>query len=297
MNYMEFLESHEKSGAAVSIAVQPVTRMDASQFGILKTDEQRRIVKFMEKPKTEEALSEMMNTASAQSSVKKDGEAEEEEKPFLASMGIYCFNTEELERLLSKDLEQTDFGKHIIPDAIGKIHVNAFPFDGYWADIGTVKSFYEANMDLVSPCPKFSLFDLEMPIYTNTRYIPSARLVRSFIENAIVGEGAIIEGAVVHDSIIGVRTSIRPGATVDASIIMGADFYASPDFKGVKVGIGAGAHLKKAIVDKNACIGNGAQLLNRNNVQEYEDPKGMLFVRDGVIVIAKNAIIPDGFRF
>ena len=294
MNYLDFFTVHTDSKGDVSIAVQPVKRKEATQLGLLKIDDSGRIVKFMEKPSREEDLDAMMVDTTILGLSQEDAN----ERPFLASMGIYLFQTKILQKLLAQDPNQTDFGKHIIPAAIEQLHVQAFCFNGYWADIGTVSAFYDANMDLVQPHPKFNLYDALMPLYTNVRYLPGARINQASVENAVLCDGVIVEGAMVRDSLLGVRTRIQPGATIKKSIIMGADFYQNCDNEVQSgVGIGQGAYLRKVIVDKNASIGAGVQLINRNKIEYYDDPEERLYVREGIIIIPKNAVIPDGFVF
>ncbi len=297
MDYRDFLKVHHRTQADLSIAVKPVTRQEAPELGLLKIDKTGRIVKFVEKPSTDEALEDMrVDTTTLGLSSKAA-----EKRPFLASMGIYLFEAKTMQAALFEDPSKIDFGKHVIPSAIDKFHVQAFCFDGYWADIGTVSAFYEANMDLIHPLPQFNLFDPDMPIYTNTRYLSGAKLNRASVEAALLCEGCIVEGAMVRESILGVRSRVRPGSTIESSLIMGADFYQAgakseeppPPF----IGIGEGAYVRKAIVDKNASVGHGSQLTNRDNLDHYDDPEGRLYVRDGVIVVPKDARIPDGFVF
>jgi len=292
MDYSRFVAAHEESKADFCIAVMPVSREDAPELGILKVDETGRIVKFVEKPKTAEAL-DAMTSDTARFGL---SAADAARRPFLASMGVYLFRTPILQSLLLADPAQTDFGKHIIPGAIAKHHVQAFCFNGYWADIGTVRAFYQANLDLVKPLPQFNLFDPFWPLYTNHRFLPGAKVNRASVEGSILCEGSIVDGAQVRDSILGVRSRVRPGATIDNSLIMGADYY-QPGSVATPMGIGEGAYIKGAIIDKGAAVGRGAQLVNRENRDHYDDPEGRLYVRDGVIVVPKGAVVPDGFMF
>ncbi len=293
MDYREFVRAHEKSSAEVSIAVQPVTREEAPELGILKIDGTGRIVKFVEKPKTAEALDEMRCDTTAFGLSKEAAQ----QRPFLASMGIYLFNTPVMQEVLMRDPKQTDFGKHVIPLAIHERHVQAYCFSGYWADIGTVGAFYEANMDLVKPMPKFDLFDSEMPVYTHARPLPGAKLNRASVENSILCGGTIIDGGTVRESIIGVRTNVLRGATIENSLVMGADYYGARRPGHPVSGIGEGSYVRRAIIDKNAVIGKGVQLVNRNEVVHYDDPNQQFYVRDGVILVVKDGVIPDGFVF
>jgi glucose-1-phosphate adenylyltransferase len=296
MDYADFERVHTTANADISIAVKPVTRAEASEFGLLKTDGTGRIVRFVEKPQGA-ALDEMaVDTAAFGLSPE-----EARERPFLASMGIYLFQSRVLGELLSADPAATDFGQHLIPKALDACRVQAYCFAGYWADIGTVRSFYDANMELVYPLPRFNLFDPDRPIYTNPRFLPGAKVTRAAVEGSILCDGVIVEGGMVRDSILGVRARVRPGATIETSLVMGADFYQPGARPGEAphpyLGIAEGCYIKGAIIDKNACIGRGVQIVNRDNVREYDDPEGRFHVRDGVVVVPKGAVLPDGFGF
>ena len=247
----------------------------------------------MEKPKTEEALDELVTDTTI------FGLSEEEaaKRPFLASMGIYIFDPTTLINLLQADRSRTDFGKEIIPQAIETHRMQAYCFDDYWADIGTIRAFYEANMDLVQPVPRFNLFDPGRPIYTNTRFLPGAKMNRASVEAAILCDGTIVEGATVRDSILGSRSRVRHGAVIEESMVMGADFYQHGDDNSPRIGINEGAYLKRCIIDKDASIGRYVQLVNRQGHQEYDDPQGRFCVRDGIIIVVKDAVIEEGFVF
>ncbi|MBN1503955.1 MAG: glucose-1-phosphate adenylyltransferase [Candidatus Eisenbacteria bacterium] len=293
MNYVDFKRTHMASGAAASIAVKPVSRDEAAGLGILRVNAEGRVVAFVEKPTREDVL-EGLRTDTTQCGLSRD---EAQFRPYLANMGVYLFDSLFLQEVLGRDNEQTDFGRHIIPRAISEVRVQAHCFKGYWADIGTVGNFYDCNMDLVHALPRFNLFDPGMPIYTHPRFLPGAKVNRASIEGAILCEGTIVEGAVVRDSILGVRARVRPAAIIENSLIMGADYYQSGDSLEPRVGIGEGAHIRRAIVDKNASVGRGAQLVNREFARSYDDPDGRFYVRDGVIVVVKGGVIPDGFVF
>jgi glucose-1-phosphate adenylyltransferase len=293
MDYADFSAAHEKSGADISIAVQPVTREEAPELGILKIDAHGRIVKFVEKPKTADALDAMRCDTTTFGLTP----AQAAQRPYLASMGVYFFNTPVMDEVLKRDPKQTDFGKHIVPQAIAERHVNAYCFQGYWADIGTVGAFYEANLDLVRPNPKFDFFDPVAPIYTHARPLPGAKINHAQVEGSILCEGVLVEGATVVDSILGVRSRVWPGATLENSLIMGGDDYQSPTDRGPRIGIGAGATVRRAIIDKDASIGAGAKLVNERNLKTHDDPNGQFFVRDGIIIVTKGGVIPEGFVF
>ncbi len=191
--------------------------------------------------------------------------------------------------------------KHIIPAAIKSRHVQAHMFDGYWEDIGTIGAFYRANLDLTTKIPKFNLFDAEAPVYTRARYLPPSKIEESEINDSIISDGCIINGAKVTNSVVGLRSRISKGAQLDSSFMMGADFYQTFDdmrndmSKNLpRVGIGEGTVVRRAIIDKNARIGKNAKLLNEAGVSEAEGPNGSYFIRDGIIIVPKNAVIPDG---
>jgi glucose-1-phosphate adenylyltransferase len=293
MNYVDFKRTHMTSGSDASIAVKPVSKEEAAGLGVLKVDASGRVVAFVEKPTSDDAL----NGLRTDTTVCGLSPEEAQLRPYLASMGVYLFDSPLLEEVLRRDAAQTDFGRHIMPDVIREAHVQAHCFKGYWADIGTVGNFYECNIDLVHPLPKFNLFDPSMPIYTHPRFLPGAKVNRASIEGAILCEGTIVEGAVVRDSILGVRTRVRPAAIIESSVVMGADYYQAGDTPGPLIGIGEGTHIRRAIVDKNASIGRGAQLVNREFARSYDDPSEQFYVRDGVIVVVKGGVIPDGFVF
>ena len=296
MDYREFLERHYSTNADVTVSVIPCEARSASEFGLLKTDETGRIVEFKEKPKGDDLLSMQVDTT------KLGLEANDaQRRPFLASMGIYVFKYEHLEQLLAEDPDRIDFGKHVIPAAIKSRDVQAFMFDGYWEDIGTIGAFYRANLDLTGKIPKFNLFDAEAPVFTRARYLPPSKLEETEINDSMISDGCIIIGAKVNNSVIGVRSRISKGVQMDSAYMMGADFYQTFDEmrsdagKGrPRVGIGEGTLIKRAIIDKNARIGKNARLLNEAGVVEADGPGGAYFIRDSIIIVPKNAVIPDG---
>ncbi|HEX6044903.1 MAG TPA: glucose-1-phosphate adenylyltransferase [Pyrinomonadaceae bacterium] len=296
MDYRQFLERHHSSNADVTVSVIPCEPRAASEFGLLKTDESGRIVEFKEKPKGDELLAMQVDTTKLGLDAN-----EAQRRPYLASMGIYVFKYQQLEQLLADDPKGVDFGKHIIPAAIGSRNVQAHLFDGYWEDIGTIGAFYRANLDLTAKIPKFNLFDAEAPVYTRARYLPPSKIEESEINDSIVSDGCIINGAKIMNSVIGLRSRISKGVQLEASFVMGADFYQTFDdmrndmSKGLpRLGIGEGAIVRRAIIDKNARIGKNAKLLNEAGVTEAEGPSGSYFIRDGIIIIPKNAVIQDG---
>jgi len=296
MDYRQFLERHHASNADITVSVIPCEARAASEFGLLKVDETARIVEFKEKPKGDDLLSMQVDTTRLGLDAN-----EAQRRPYLASMGIYVFKYAMLEQLLREDPKWLDFGKDIIPAAIKSRHVQAHLFDGYWEDIGTIGAFYRANLDLTSKIPKFNLFDAEAPVYTRARYLPPSKIEDTEINDSIISDGCIINGAKVTNCVIGLRSRISKGVHIDASFMMGADFYQTFDdmrkdmTAGLpRVGIGEGTVIRKAIIDKNARIGKNAKLLNEAGVTEADGPGGSYFIRDGIIIIPKNAILPDG---
>ena len=296
MDYRQFLQRHHESNADVTVSVIPCEPRSASEFGLLKTDENGRIVEFKEKPKGDELMSMQVDTTRLGLDPN-----EAQRRPFLASMGIYVFKYDRLEQLLGEDQSWMDFGKEVIPAAIRAGHVQAFMFDGYWEDIGTIGAFYRANLDLTSKIPKFNLFDAEAPVYTRARYLPPSKIEDTQINDSIVSDGCIINGAKVTNCVIGLRSRISKGVQIDASFMMGADAYQSIEdmrrdlARGLpRVGIGEGTVIKRAIIDKNARIGSNARLLNEAGTTVADGPNGSYYIRDGIIIIPKSAVIADG---
>jgi glucose-1-phosphate adenylyltransferase len=297
MDYRQFLQRHHESDADVTVSVIPCEARAASEFGLLKTDEHGRIVEFKEKPKGDELMSMQVDTTQLGLDAN-----EAKRRPFLASMGIYVFKYDRLEHLLSEgDPSWMDFGKEVIPAAIAAGPVQAFMFDGYWEDIGTIGAFYRANLDLTSKIPKFNLFDAEAPVYTRARYLPPSKVEETEINDSIISDGCIITGAKVTNSVIGLRSRILKGAQIDASFMMGADIYQTFEEmrsdlgRGLpRVGIGEGTIVRHAIIDKNARIGSNARLLNEAGATTADGPNGSYFIRDGIIIVPKNAVIADG---
>jgi len=222
-------------------------------------------------------------------------------RPYLASMGIYVFNYAKLLELLADDDSAVDFGGEIIPSAIEKFNVQAHLFDGYWEDIGSIRAFYEANLDLASPLPQFNFFDTESPIYTRGRYLPPSKLHNCDIDNSMVSEGCILNGVRARTSIIGLRSRIDNGVDIEDAIIMGSDFYESLGeieknlvSDRPHVGIGRNTVIRKSIVDKNVRIGKNVKLLNRGRIDNFDAPDRSYYIREGIIIVPKNAVIPDG---
>ncbi|MEJ7848030.1 MAG: glucose-1-phosphate adenylyltransferase [Pyrinomonadaceae bacterium] len=298
MDYRKFLDRHFATNADVTISVVPAKREEAEEFGLLKTDAAGRIVEFSEKPKGE-AL-EAMRVDTTQFGLT---ETESENRPFLASMGIYVFDYEKLIELLNADEAAMDFGGEVIPSAIDKYNVQAHLFEGYWEDIGTIRAFYEANLDLASPLPKFNFFDTAAPIYTRSRHLPPSKLHDCDIDNTMVSEGCILNGIHARSSIIGLRSRIDAGVRIENSIIMGSDYFESINeissdlTNGVPhLGIGRDTLIRRAIIDKNVRVGKNVKLLNLGGIDRFDDETGRFYIRDGIIIVPKGAEIPDGIE-
>lgn len=296
MDYRTFLARHFDTGADLTISVIPSRAAEAEEFGLLKTDAQGKIVEFKEKPKGDALEAMRVDTTAFGLST-----AEAANRPFLASMGIYVFNYNRLVELLKADNSWVDFGREIIPAAIEKYNVQAHLFKDYWEDIGSIRAFYEANLDLASPLPKFNFFDTAAPIYTRSRYLPPSKLHECDIDNSMVSEGCILNGVRVRNSIIGLRSRIDKGVNIEDSIIMGSDFFETFDeIRGdasnskPHIGIGGDTIIRKAIVDKNVRIGKNVKLLNRDGIENLDGENKSFYIREGIIIIPKNAVIPDG---
>jgi len=280
MDYSDFLKTHIEKKADITISVKPVSCEEASSFGILQTDRKGRILRFIEKPDND-VLASVMSPGLP------------DKKPFLASMGIYMFATEFLFKVLEEN-PSDDFGKHIIPSAIESHKVYVHHFKGYWKDIGTIKAFFDANLELASINPPFTFYDEDAPVYTRPRFLPGSRIEDCQINRALLGEGCYVRKSVISNAIIGIRTIIGCYANIENCVIMGADYYESIPPEGlIPIGIGNNCVVKNAIIDKNARIGNGVQIVNKKGVKEIETKR--YSIRDGIIVIPKNVVIENGF--
>ncbi len=291
MDFRALLHQHIRSGAEITLATKPVQRAQASEFGIMQTDADRRVTRFVEKPKEDGVLNELKLGSELLSSIG----AGAEEELFQASMGIYVFNRDVLVKCLENDL--FDFGKHVIPHAIGERRVSAYIFNGYWEDIGTIRAFYDANLDLTELLPQYSFFDASAPIYTHPRFLPGSKINGASLRQAIIADGCIISDAHIERSVIGVRSTIRTGATIRNSIIMGADYYETGVAnvpRGLPpIGIGRNCVIDRAIIDKNARIADGVVITPEGKPTNLDAEN--YFIRDGIVVIPKNAVIPAGF--
>jgi glucose-1-phosphate adenylyltransferase len=291
MDYCELVDAHIDRRADITVAAQPVSFKDASSMGIVRFDRSGQIVAFDEKPNPDR-LKEIGRSMPEGAAVA----GHSPDQPFIASMGIYVFSRDVLLDVLEKD-SAADFGREIIPAALGTHRVNAYLFRGYWADVGTVDSFYEANIMLTRPGSPFKFYDPRRPIYTHPRFLPGARLADCSVRAAIISDGCYLERCTVEDSVIGIRTNVQAGAEIRRSVLLGADFYdADDDHPGrgnnPRLGIGRDVMLDRVIVDKNARIGDGAKLVNAARVQEA-DGDGY-YIRAGVVIVPKDGVIRPG---
>ena len=290
MDVRRFVETHRERTADLTIAVKPVSRQEAPSFGILRLASDGRVVEFVEKPKSDEQLDALAldeaTTAALGFPVAPGA--------LLASMGIYVFRPEILRELLVGS-PHTDFGKEVIPAALTGCRVFAFPYDGYWTDIGTIPNFHQANLDLTLPLPPLNLYDPDYRIYTHARYLPGTKINQCSVSCSILCEGSIITGARISDSIVGIRAVVQKGTVIERSVIMGANVFESPADRPlgeIPIGIGRDCHVRNAIVDFNARIGDGCRLTNEAGLSDAETENWC--IRDGVIVVPKNAVLPPG---
>ena len=293
MDFQDVIAQHKETGADITIATLPVSRSDSGALGIMHVDDDSRITRFVEKPKDPALLDSYKMPAALQAKlgVKIPGDS------FLASMGIYVFNRKLICDLLDNPL--SDFGKHIIPHAINTHRVFAYVFQDYWEDIGTIRSFFEANIDLVCELPRFNFFDMSAPIFSRPRYLPGSKINGAQVDHAVISDGCIINRARISNSIVGLRTVIGDGTELNRVVILGSDYYESLESVEEhekagqpRVGIGAHCKIENAIIDKNARIGNNVTISPVGKPENHDD--ALYYVRDGIIIIPKDAVIPHG---
>jgi glucose-1-phosphate adenylyltransferase len=297
MNYADYIQRHRETKADITISVVPMDESRASDFGLMKIDKKGRVTAFSEKPKGD-ALKEM----EVDTTILGLAPEKAKDSPYIASMGIYVFEKQVLHDLLNRDLDRTDFGREILPAALNGHNVQAYLFKDYWEDIGTIEAFYNANLALTEqPDPPFSFYDEKAPIYTRSRYLPPTKLLDSKVIESMVGEGCILKECTVKRSVIGVRSRIETGCVIDNALLMGADFYESPAERlknlergKVPLGVGANTTIRKAIVDKNARIGRNVRIVNQDHVVEASREDLGFVIQNGIVVVIKNATIPDG---
>lgn len=292
MDLKHFMQQHIESGADVTIATTAVNRSDASGFGIMKIDDQNKITEFMEKPAKDLNIDDWKIPEKARDPMLA------KEKEYLASMGIYIFNADTMEEVLNND--KPDFGKEIIPMAIKNKKVNSYIFDGYWEDIGTIRSFYDATLDLTNVTPKFNFYDEREPIFTQMSNLPPCKMNHADLTATLASDGCVITDCMISHSVIGLRSIIESGTVLDGVITMGADFYESEDEKEANkksgtpnMGIGKHCHISRTIIDKNARIGDNCSINVSGKKYENGD-YGNFYVADGIVVIRKNVTIPSG---
>lgn len=282
MDYAAMAKFHWENDADVTVAVQPAAKGEAGRLGILKRDAECRITRFAEKPKDPVLLEEMVSR-------------DDEEKPFLGSMGIYMFKTSVLIDILeSKSFD--DFGGQVIPYAINHHNIYGYDFEGYWEDIGTIRSFYETNLALTLPNAAFNFYDPVRPIYSRSRFLPGSLITNSKLENVLIAEGCCIENVEITHSVVGLRSQIASGVIIKDSVLMGADYYERPVEEGKRpndpIGIGRNCHIEGAIIDKNACLGENVVIKPFPRGTDIETENWV--IQDGIVVIPKNAVIPSG---
>jgi glucose-1-phosphate adenylyltransferase len=285
MDFRRMLETHRRHVADATVAVTPIAAEQASAFGVVKVNRQGRIVQFEEKPGPErlpDLVSELPGAGPT----------------LLASMGIYVFGREALERVLA-DASLVDFGRNVIPDAVPRIRVHAHVHRGYWEDVGTIRSYYHANLALCQAVPPFDFYDAARPVYTHPRFLPASKVERCTLANALVSEGCILVDAEVRHGLVGIRSRIDRGVRIEDSLVLGADYYETADEaersrgRGLPpIGIGPDSVLRGVIVDKNARIGRGVRILNESGDLERDGPG--YFIREGIVVVPKNGVVPDG---
>ncbi len=292
MDFTDMIENHTKQQADITIATIPVTAGEATEFGILKSNDEGLITSFVEKPKADVLPDWVSETGDVMKGMGRN---------YLASMGIYIFSRKLLFDLLQTDYKNaTDFGKEIIPDSISKCKVLSYQYEGYWTDIGNIRSFFEANLALTMDLPHFNLFDNSKMVYTRARMLPPAKISGTTLEKTIIAEGCIIHASRIEHSVVGIRTRIGNGTTVANCYIMGSDYYEtleeikSSEEKGIpKIGIGNRCYIKNVIIDKNCRIGNDVRINGGNHLPNTDH--ALYTVKDGIVVVKKDAVIPDGF--
>ena len=293
MDFREVIEQHVAAGADITVATMPVSRAETRALGIMQIADDNRITRFVEKPNDPALLDTLKLSPETLVKLGKKPDAES----FLASMGIYIFNRSLISNLLDNPL--SDFGKHIIPHAINTHRVFSYVFQGYWEDIGTIRSFFEANLDLVTELPRFNFFDMSAPIFSRPRYLPGSKINGAHIDHAVISDGCIINHARISHSIIGLRTVVGTGTELNRVILLGSDYYESAESveqherEGKpRIGIGSQCKIENAIIDKNARIGTNVVISPAGKPDQHDDP--FYYIRDGIVIIPKDAVIPHG---
>jgi glucose-1-phosphate adenylyltransferase len=293
MDFRRLIAQHIETYADVTVATMPVTAEAAQSLGILEMNAERRITRFVEKPKDPAVLDSLKLDRNSYGKLGIEGD----EDYLLGSMGIYLFNRDLLIKLL--DSTMTDFGKHIIPGAISTYRLFSYVFQGYWEDIGTIRSFFEANLDITAELPRFNFFDMSAPIFSRPRFLPASKMNGAQIDHAVVSDGCIINHATITQSIIGIRSIVGAGSHLHRVVGMGSDYYESQasildnEILGKpRIGIGQNTRIENAIIDKNARIGDNVTISPAGKPEDTDHP--LYYIRDGVVVIPKNGVIPHG---
>jgi len=293
MDFRPVVAQHVETGADITVATLPVDRRTAQLLGIMQVAEDRRITRFVEKPKEDAVLDSLRLTPETLAKLEVHGGGES----FLASMGIYVFNRRLICELLDNPL--SDFGKHIIPDSIPARRVFAYVFQGYWEDIGTIRNFFEANLDLVAELPRFNFFDMSAPVFSRPRFLPGSKINGAQIDHAVISDGCIINRARITRTIVGLRTIVEYGTVLNRVVILGSDIYESQESVNrheregkPRMGIGANCNIENAIIDKNARIGNNVTISPAGKPDKVDHD--LYYIRDGIVIIPKGAIIPHG---
>ncbi|XP_077237505.1 ADP glucose pyrophosphorylase 1 isoform X2 [Tasmannia lanceolata] len=299
MDYERFIQAHRETDADITVAALPMDEKRATAFGLMKIDEEGRIIEFAEKPKGEQLKAMKVDTT-----ILGLDDARAKEMPYIASMGIYVVSKDVMLQLLREKFPgANDFGSEVIPGAtsIG-MRVQAYLYDGYWEDIGTIEAFYNANLGITKkPVPDFSFYDRSSPIYTQPRYLPPSKMLDADVTDSVIGEGCVIKNCKIHHSVVGLRSCISEGAIIEDTLLMGADYYETDADRrflaakgSVPIGIGKNSHIKRAIIDKNARIGDNVKITNQDNVQEAARETDGYFIKSGIVTIIKDALIPSG---
>ncbi|GAY55156.1 hypothetical protein CUMW_162230 [Citrus unshiu] len=299
MDYERFIQAHRETDADITVAALPMDEKRATAFGLMKIDEEGRIIEFSEKPKGEQLKAMKVDTT-----ILGLDDERAKEMPYIASMGIYVISKDVMLNLLrDKFPGANDFGSEVIPGAtsIG-MRVQAYLYDGYWEDIGTIEAFYNANLGITKkPIPDFSFYDRSAPIYTQPRYLPPSKMLDADVTDSVIGEGCVIKNCKIHHSVVGLRSCISEGAIIEDTLLMGADYYETDADRrflaakgSVPIGIGKNSHIKRAIIDKNARIGDNVKIVNSDSVQEAARETDGYFIKSGIVTIIKDALIPSG---
>jgi glucose-1-phosphate adenylyltransferase len=293
MDFRHIIHQHIETNADITVATIPVGRTEAQSLGIMQIDAERRVTRFVEKPKDPALLDSLKLSPAWYAALGIQGHGE----LALASMGIYVFNREIIHRLLDNTL--TDFGKHVIPSAIQNLRVFSFVFQGYWEDIGTIRAFFEANLDVTNELPRFNFFDMTAPIFSHPRFLPASKINGAQLDHAVISDGCILNRATITHSIIGLRSPVGTATVLNRVILLGCDYYESLESilehqQGgtPPIGIGTNCRIENTIVDKNARIGNNVVISPAGKPEKLDHPN--YYIRDGIVVIPKNGVIPHG---